>query len=64
MTTPSHFTDREPPLVVAAGEGNELEAQPSGSSVDAAFILRLTESKCTSPYQLCQLNIRAIQPLV
>ncbi|KGO72768.1 hypothetical protein PITC_057440 [Penicillium italicum] len=33
------------PLVVAAGEGSELEAQPSGSSVDAAFILRRTESK-------------------
>ncbi|KAJ5511688.1 hypothetical protein LT330_003675 [Penicillium expansum] len=35
-------------LVVAAGEGNDLEAQPSGPSVDAAFVLRLAESKCES----------------
>ncbi|KAF4770198.1 hypothetical protein N7455_006286 [Penicillium solitum] len=36
------------PLVVAAGEGAELEAQPSGPSVDAAFLLRPIDSKCES----------------
>ncbi|KAJ5181648.1 hypothetical protein N7449_011795 [Penicillium cf. viridicatum] len=36
------------PLVVAAGEGAELEAQHSDPSVDAAFLLRPIDSECES----------------
>lgn len=34
------------PLVVAAGEGAELEAQHSDPSVDAAFLLHPIDSEC------------------
>lgn len=36
------------PLVVAAGEGADLEAQHSDPSVDAAFLLRPIDSECES----------------
>lgn len=40
-------------LVVAAGEDNELAAQPSDPSVDAVFLLRPVEHECESLYLLC-----------
>jgi hypothetical protein len=42
------FHPSETPLVVGAGEDNELAAQPSDPSLDAVFLLRPVEHECES----------------